>query len=90
MADSEYWHSVWTGLALSLLQGCCSTSAIEKWAKANKYPLPVVARVARALAVEDFDHKGKVYWRLSGLVVPFIPRAVRDVRTYRQAGGSAA
>jgi len=77
-------------MALGLLrEGYCSIKAVVKWAKENKYPLPIVSRAIDALAIERFEHHGEIYFRLSGQVVPILPRNVRDVRTYRQAGGAA-
>ena len=41
------------------------------------------------MAVESFDYEGEVYFRLSGRVVPLLPRHVRDVSAYRSAGTAA-
>jgi hypothetical protein len=55
VTDSEFWLPVWTGMALGLLrEGYCSMKAVVKWAKENKYPLPVVSRAIDALAIERF------------------------------------
>ena len=89
------WAKAWRGLAVTLLRvGYCSMKAVEKWAKDNKFPLRMISDVIQALAIESFDHDGEVYFRLSGGVIPLVPRDVRDVSTYRGAaatsGGNAA
>jgi hypothetical protein len=90
MTDSEHWFGVWRGLALGLLRdGYCSTDAVVEWAKKNKFPLYVVKAAFDALAVETFDNDGQRYCRLSGKVVPLLPRDVPNAVTYRQAGGAA-
>ena len=43
----------------------------------------MISDVIEALAVEGFDHDGKSYLRLSGGVIPRVPRDVRDVSIYR-------
>ena len=84
-------QTLWRGLALDLLrEGYVSLKAVECWARQCKFPLPVIRAAADALAVEGFEHDGEHYWRLSGKVVPILPRDVRNAVTYRQAGGSAA
>jgi hypothetical protein len=84
---AENWTPIWRGLAMFLLrEGYCSMKSVERWAKDNKFLLPVVRRVIDALAIESFDHEGEIYFRLSGRVVPLVPRDVRDVRAYRIAG----
>jgi hypothetical protein len=89
MNDSR-WSVVWRELALALLRhGYCATEAVLQWAKENKFPPLLVRDVAAALAVETLDHAGQRYWRLSGKVVPILPRDVPYAVTYRQAGGSA-
>ena len=89
MTDNS-WRVVWRELALALLRhGYCATEAVLQWAKENKFPPLLVRDVAAALAVETFDHAGQRYWRLSGKVVPILPRDVPYAVTYRQAGGSA-
>jgi hypothetical protein len=88
MTDSEHWLPVWRGLALSLLRdGYCPTRAVEQWARENGVPLRVVSAAVSALAIECFEYAGETYWRLSGKVVPILPRDVRSAVTYRQAGG---
>ena len=89
MTDSR-WGVVWRELALALLRhGYCATEAILQWSKENKFPPLLVRDVATALAVETFEHSGEKYWRLSGKVVPLLPRDVPHAVTYRQAGGAA-
>jgi hypothetical protein len=89
MSDSEHWLGVWRGLSLGLLRdGYCSIDAVVEWAKQNKFPLYVVKAAFDALAVERFDHNGEQYCRLSGKVVPIMPRHVRNAVTYRQEGGA--
>lgn len=86
----EDWVPVWRGLAAAFLRdGYCSPRGIEQWAKENKFHLRLVREVLEAMHVEGFEHEGAIYLRLSGKVVPFLPREVRDVRTYRQAGSAA-
>ena len=83
---AENWTPIWRGLAMCLLrEGYCSMKAVERWAKDNKWRLRTVSDVIQALAVESFDHEGEVYFRLSGGVIPLVPRDVRDVSTYRGA-----
>ena len=86
MSD-ENWLPIWRGLAVDLLQeGFCSRLSVEKWARKNNFHLRTVRQVIESLAVEAFDHDGEVYLRLSGKVIPFVPRDVRDVSMYRSAG----
>ena len=86
---AENWIPIWRGLAVTLLrEGYCSMKAVEKWAKDNKWRLRTVSDVIQALAIESFDHEGEVYFRLTGKVVPLLPRDVRDVSTYRGAATS--
>lgn len=89
------WAKAWRGLSIVLLrEGYCSMKAVEKWAKENNFVLRMINDVIDALAVERFDHDGEIFFRLSGKVVPLLPRDVREVSTYRQAavayGGGAA
>jgi hypothetical protein len=88
MANSEHWLGVWRGLALGLLRdGYCSTDAVIEWARKNKFPLYVVKAAFDALAVERFHHNGEQYCRLSGKVVPILPRDVPNAVTYRRGRG---
>jgi hypothetical protein len=77
-----------------LREGYCSSHALIAWGKANKFPQRMVNDVVQAMELEGFDHDGKVYFRLSGRVVPLVPGDVRDVGVYRSAareiGGTAA
>ena len=84
------WAKAWRGLSVTLLrEGYCSMQDILRWAKDNKFPLRMINDVIDALALEGFDHNGSVYLRLSGGVIPLVPRDVRDVSTYRTAGTAA-
>ena len=86
---SESWVPIWRGLALDLLrEGYCSRKSVEKWARSNDWHLRTVTNVIKALAVESFEHEGEVYFRLTGKVVPLLPRDVRDVSMYRAAASS--
>ena len=90
MMDSERWLRAWRGLALGFLrEGYYSADAVLHWAKENGFSLWMVKQALEALAVEQFDHNGERYWRLSGKVVPILPREVREAAAYRQAGGAA-
>jgi hypothetical protein len=90
MMNSEHWLPVWRGLVLCLLRdGYISTDALLDWAKKNKFPPKVIRAAAEAMACESFQYNGATYWRLSGKVVPILPRDVPYAVTYRQAGGSA-
>ena len=81
---------MWQGLAVALLrEGYFPLGQVEKWARANKWSLRVLSDVMEQLSVEVFQCEDQLYVRLSGKVVPFLPREVRDVRTYRQAGSAA-
>ena len=72
----ENWTPIWHGLAICLLrEGYCSM----KWAKDNKWLLRTVSEVIKALAIESFDYEGEVYFRLTGKVVPLLPRDVRHL-----------
>ena len=74
----------WRGLAVILLrEGYCPVQDLWRWAKENEFPQRMISDVIEALAVEGFDHDGKSYLRLSGGVIPRVPRDVRDVSTYR-------
>ena len=88
--DSLQWLKVWRGLAFGLLrEGYYSADAVVRWAKGNDFPLWMVKQALEALAVEQFDHKGERYWRLSGKVIPILPHELRDAAAYRQAGSAA-
>ena len=87
---AENWTPIWRGLSMSLLRdGYCSLNSVERWAKEHKWHLRTVTNVIKALAVESFDYEGELYLRLSGKVVPLLPRDVRDVSAYRSAGTAA-
>ena len=76
----ENWTPIWRGFAICLLRdGYCSMKAVEKWAKDNKWLLRTVSDVIKALAIESFDYEGEVYFRLTGKVVPLLPRDVRHL-----------
>ena len=83
------WILIWRALAVAFLRdGYCSLKGIERWAREHKRSLRIVGDVLDALLVESFEHDGEPYLQLSGKVVPLLPRDVRDVRTYRQAGSA--
>ena len=89
MNDSR-WGLVWRELALALLRhGYCATEAILQWSKENKFPPLPVRDVAAALAVETFEHSGEKYWRLSGKVVPLMPREAQSAEGHCHLGGAA-
>ena len=82
-----FWLPIWRGLAVDLLrEGFCRRVAVERWARKNNWHLRTVGEVIKALAVESFEYEGEVYLRLSGKVVPLLPRDVHDVSMYRAAG----
>ena len=86
----EDWVPVWRGLAAAFLRdGYCSPRGIEQWAKENKFHLRLVREVLEVCTLRASSMRVLIYLRLSGKVVPFLPREVRDVRTYRQAGNAA-
>ena len=86
--DSKHWLSVWRGLAFGLLRdGFHSADAVVRWARENGFPLWVVKRALEALAVEQFDHDGERYWRLSGKVVPILPHKLREAGIYCHSVG---
>ena len=88
--NHDDWVTVWRGLAVTFLtDGHCALRSIERWAKENKFHLRLVREVLESMVVEGFDHEGATYLRLSGQVIPLVPRDVRDVRVYRQAGSAA-
>ena len=88
------WAKAWRGLSVTLLrEGYCPVQDLLRWAKENKCPQRMISDVIEALALEGFDNDGKSYLRLSGGVIPLVPRDVREVSAYRQAAvpsGSAA
>jgi hypothetical protein len=81
---------VWRGLSLVLLRdGYMPITSLEKWAIENKFLWWVVRDVARDLCLEEFQNNGRGYFRLSGKVVPLLPRDIPNPSRYRQAGGAA-
>jgi hypothetical protein len=82
------WVTVWSEIAYVLLRrGCVPVDGVEFWAHEDGVPLRLIRRAAAKLGVEEFENGGQRYWRLSGKVVPILPRAFRDC-SYRQAGAA--
>jgi hypothetical protein len=83
------WNRVWWELAYNLLlRGFIPVHGVKYWARKDKVPLRLLREVAAALGVEEFESDGTQFWRLSGKVVPILPRQVRGSAS-RQAGGAA-
>ncbi len=90
MRHRKEWAPIWQELSVVLLrEGYLPLRNVEQWAKANKWSLRVLSDVMEQLSIEVFQCEDDLYVRLSGTVVPFLPREVRDVRTYRQVGNAA-
>ena len=71
----ETWTPIWRALAQTLLRdGLYPMKCVERAARERNWRLRVVSDVALSLGIETIDIDGELYWRLSGKVIPLLPR----------------
>ena len=61
--------------------------SVERAARERNWRLRVVSDVALSLGIETVDIDGELYWRLSGKVIPLLPREAQNPLMY---GGAPA
>lgn len=82
---------VWRVVSTMLLRhGYVEVDALNTWASHSNWPLTLLQDVARGLCLESFQRGGKECLRLSGKVVPIMPREIYGAETYRSLGGGNA
>ena len=92
-ALDETWTPIWRALAQTLLRdGLYPMKSVERAARERNWRLRVVSDVAFSLGIETIDIDGELYWRLSGKVIPLLPREAQNPLMYAgsPSGGSAA
>ena len=52
--------------------------SVERAARERNWRLRVVSDVALSLGIETVDIDGDLYWRLSGKVIPLLPREAQN------------
>ena len=82
-ALDETWTPIWRALARTLLRdGLYPMKSVERAARERNWRLRVVSDVALSLGIETVDIDGELYWRLSGKVIPLLPREAQNPLMY--------
>ena len=89
--DAQLWKVLWELVAERLLEeGCLSAYVVDLLVEREKVAsMRELGKIANQLALEAFEEGGATHYRLTGKVVPILPRIVRNVQTYRMAGSAA-